>query len=68
MGNSENDFCRRYEKKYGNDKPDIRFGMEFHELNNLVKVKISKSLTEAELVVGINVEVVQSTQENKSTN
>lgn len=43
-------------KKYGNDKPDIRFGMEFHELNDLVKGKDFKIFEEAELVVGINVE------------
>ncbi|MDV3981976.1 aspartate--tRNA ligase [Elizabethkingia anophelis] len=43
-------------KKYGNDKPDIRFGMEFHELNNLVKGKDFKIFDEAELVVGLNVE------------
>ncbi|HFK5505819.1 aspartate--tRNA ligase [Elizabethkingia anophelis] len=43
-------------KKYGNDKPDIRFGMEFHELNNLVKGKDFRIFEEAELVVGINVE------------
>ena len=43
-------------KKYGNDKPDIRFGMEFHELNNLTKGKDFKIFDDAELVVGINVE------------
>lgn len=43
-------------KKYGNDKPDIRFGMEFVELNSLVKGKNFKIFDEAELVVGINVE------------
>ncbi|UJF30480.1 aspartate--tRNA ligase [Kaistella sp. 97-N-M2] len=43
-------------KKYGNDKPDIRFGMEFVEVNDLVKGKDFKIFDEAELVVGINVE------------
>ena len=43
-------------QNYGNDKPDIRFGMEFHELNDLTKGKDFKIFDEAELVVGINVE------------
>lgn len=43
-------------QKYGNDKPDIRFGMEFVELNELVKGKDFKIFDDAELVVGINVE------------
>ena len=43
-------------RKYGNDKPDIRFGMEFVELNDLVKGKEFKIFDEAEIVVGINVE------------
>ncbi|MDL1913502.1 MAG: aspartate--tRNA ligase [Bergeyella sp.] len=42
-------------KKYGNDKPDVRFGMEFVELNDLVKGKNFKIFDEAELVVGIKV-------------
>lgn len=41
---------------YGNDKPDIRFGMEFCELNELVKGKNFAIFDNAELVVGINVE------------
>lgn len=41
---------------YGNDKPDIRFGMEFCELNELVKGKDFTIFDNAELVVGINVE------------
>jgi aspartyl-tRNA synthetase len=40
---------------YGNDKPDIRFGMEFCELNELVKGKDFAIFDNAELVVGINV-------------
>ncbi|GAB1346185.1 hypothetical protein MASR1M104_10840 [Cloacibacterium normanense] len=43
-------------KTYGNDKPDIRFGMKFVEVNELVKGKDFKIFDEAELVVGINVE------------
>ena len=38
---------------YGNDKPDIRFGMEFVELNEHVKGNNFKVFDEAELVVGI---------------
>ena len=43
-------------KTYGNDKPDIRFGMKFVEVNELVQGKDFKIFDEAELVVGINVE------------
>lgn len=40
-------------RKYGNDKPDIRFGMEFGELNEVTQHKEFKVFNEAELVVGI---------------
>lgn len=40
-------------KTYGNDKPDIRFGMKFGELNDVAKHKDFKIFNEAELVVGI---------------
>lgn len=43
-------------KKYGNDKPDIRFGMEFIEFNEELQNSGFKVFDEAELVVGINVE------------
>ncbi|MGA9588507.1 MAG: aspartate--tRNA ligase [Salegentibacter sp.] len=42
-------------RKYGNDKPDIRFGMEFGELNEVAKNKGFKVFDEQELVVGIAV-------------
>lgn len=41
-------------KNYGSDKPDLRFDMRFHELNDLVKGKGFNVFDEAELVVGIN--------------
>lgn len=40
---------------YGNDKPDIRFGMQFGELNEVTQHKDFKVFNSAELVVGIAV-------------
>ena len=40
-------------RRYGNDKPDIRFGMEFGELNDVAQHKDFKVFNSAELVVGI---------------
>ena len=40
---------------YGNDKPDIRFGMQFGELNEVAQHKDFKVFNDAELVVGIAV-------------
>ncbi len=42
-------------QRYGNDKPDIRFGMEFGELNDLAQHKDFSIFNNAELVVGIAV-------------
>ena len=40
---------------YGNDKPDIRFGMQFGELNEVAQHKDFNVFNQAELVVGIAV-------------
>ena len=42
-------------QKYGNDKPDIRFGMEFAELNDLAKNKGFNVFDQQELIIGIAV-------------
>ena len=42
-------------RMYGNDKPDIRFGMQFGELNDVAKHKDFNVFNSAELVVGIAV-------------
>lgn len=42
-------------RRYGNDKPDIRFGMEFGELNAVAQHKDFGVFNSAELVVGIAV-------------
>jgi aspartyl-tRNA synthetase len=42
-------------KTYGNDKPDIRFGMQFGELNAVAQHKDFPVFNAAELVVGIAV-------------
>ena len=41
---------------YGSDKPDLRFGMEFVELNDVAQGKGFNVFDQAELVVGINAE------------
>ncbi len=43
-------------RRYGSDKPDIRFGMEITELNDLAKGKGFQVFDQAELVAGINAE------------
>ena len=43
-------------RDYGCDKPDLRFDMRFHELNDITKGKDFKVFDDAELVVGIKAE------------
>lgn len=42
-------------QRFGSDKPDIRFGMEFGELNEVARHKDFKIFNDAELVAGIAV-------------
>jgi aspartyl-tRNA synthetase len=46
--------------KYGNDKPDIRFGMLIHELTNLAKGKGFKVFDSVDYIGGISVEQAAS--------
>lgn len=40
-------------RRFGSDKPDIRFGMEFGELNEVAKHKDFSVFNDAELVIGM---------------
>jgi len=54
--------------RYGSDKPDVRFGMEFIEFNDLAKEKGFAVFDDAELVVGILVPGQAETYSNKMLN
>jgi aspartyl-tRNA synthetase len=50
---------------YGSDKPDLRFGMSFVELNDVAKGKGFGVFDNAELIVGINAEGQADNYSNK---
>lgn len=52
-------------KRYGSDKPDVRFDMEFVELNEVVKGKGFGVFDSAELVVGICAKGIADDYSNK---
>ncbi|WP_339925369.1 aspartate--tRNA ligase [uncultured Cyclobacterium sp.] len=54
LGNIERMTYDEAMRLYGNDKPDIRFGMPFVELSDLVQGKGFSIFDDAELVLGIN--------------
>ena len=52
-------------QRYGSDKPDLRFGMEFCELNDVAKGKGFSVFDNSELVVGICAEGQADSYSNK---
>ena len=55
-------------RRFGSDKPDLRFGMEFSEINHLAQGKGFPVFDEAELVVGICAKGIADQYTNKDLN
>lgn len=55
-------------RRYGSDKPDLRFDMPFHELDDLVKGRGFPVFDQAGLVAGICVKGVAEQYSNKDLN
>lgn len=55
-------------RRFGSDKPDLRFGMEFTEINALAQGKGFPVFDDAELVVGICAKGIADQYSNKDLN
>lgn len=53
-------------QKYGSDKPDLRFGMPFYELNDKAKGKDFSIFDQAELIVGFVAEGIAESYSNSN--
>ncbi len=53
-------------KNYGSDKPDLRFGMAFHELNDVAKGNGFSVFDQAELIVGFCAEGIAEQYSNSN--
>lgn len=52
-------------KKYGSDKPDLRFGMEIYDFNNFFKKKKNKFFDKKDFILGISIPNFSKYKKNK---